>query len=202
MKSARLSRGSAPERAQVPLAVTVLVATVIVMTTYVAPLAGSSPYSPRRETAHIATAENGSVMKLEEPQRIGLAEAGEALQISPSGTHVEKVSPSEIERRLAWIDGTLVLDGTLEQAVEEFNRYNSRRLVIDDPLLRILPVVGRYDAHNPDLFAEDLNRRYRIEHLSLGSPGSKEGTILLKRHPISDATGESIATSTRHKEIP
>jgi len=113
-----------------------------------------------------------------------LVDAGEAVTIGPDGTHVEKVSPEQIKRRLAWRDGMLDFDETLAQAVVEFNQQNKRKLVIDDPSLATLPVTGRYDAHNPDLFAEDLKTTHHIEHTSMGAPGSKSGEIHLR--PMTD----------------
>jgi hypothetical protein len=217
MKHARLSPESAPARIESSLAAIVLMATIIMMiSVYIAPLAWSSPYRIQREKEHTATREDASLVKpgtaslkalsgrdAVEAQRISTAEAGETLQINSSGIHVEKVSSSEIERRLAWIDGTLVLNGTLEQAVEEFNRYNFRQLVIDDTALRTLSVVGRYDAHNPDFFAADLRRSHHIEYVSLGGgSSSKEGTIHLKGRPISHTTRERAIISTRGSEMP
>jgi ferric-dicitrate binding protein FerR (iron transport regulator) len=106
--------------------------------------------------------------------------AGQVALIGPHGTEVHAASDSEVERRMAWIEGTLDFDETLKRAVEEFNRYNERKLFIDDPTLDALPVTGRFDAHNPDLFAEDLQKSHHIDHTSIGNPGSKAAEIHLK----------------------
>jgi ferric-dicitrate binding protein FerR (iron transport regulator) len=111
---------------------------------------------------------------------VGEVRAGQVALIGPRGTEVQTASDSEVERRMAWIGGTLDVDETLQRAVQEFNRYNERKLFIDDPTLDALPVTGRFDAHNPDLFAEDLQKSHNIDHTSIGYPGSKAGEIHLK----------------------
>lgn len=113
-----------------------------------------------------------------------LRSAGEAAQIRPGRIHVEKVNPTEARRRLAWVDGRLDFDVPLAEAVNEFNRYNQRKLIIDEHRLDTVPVVGRYDAYNPDLFADDLRRTHHIEYTSTGTPGSNQGVIHLQpRNP-------------------
>ncbi len=109
--------------------------------------------------------------------------AGQVVLIGPHGTQVRTLSDSEVERRMAWIEGALDFDETLQRAVEEFNRYNERKLVIDDPTLDALPITGRFNAHNPDLFAEALQKSHHINHTSIGTPGSKTGEIHLKPAP-------------------
>ena len=115
--------------------------------------------------------------------------AGEVAQSGPGGIHVEKVNPTAAQRRLAWVDGQLDFDAPLVEAVNEFNRYNQRKLVIDEQRLDAVPVVGRYDAYNPDVFADELRRTHHIEYTSTGTPGSNQGEIHLQprspRSPVS-----------------
>lgn len=60
----------------------------------------------------------------------------------------------EIERSLAWRDGNIVLEGeTLGEGVAEFNRYNTRKLVILDPELAAEKLVGTFHATEPQTFA-------------------------------------------------
>lgn len=64
-------------------------------------------------------------------------------------------APAAIDRTLAWRAGQVVLDGdTLGAAAAEFNRYNSRKIVIDDPALARERFVGRFRTNEPDAFAE------------------------------------------------
>jgi transmembrane sensor len=82
--------------------------------------------------------------------------------VTPDGVEVAKLKPGEFERRTAWIRGELSFDGeSLEEAVEEFNRYNKEQLRVVDPGIRDLKVAGVYHTTDPERFAQ------MIEH-SLG----------------------------------
>lgn len=109
----------------------------------------------------------------EDPRTV---QAEELLAIGPVTSHLEKIAPSDVEHRLAWTRGELEFEHeTLEQAVEEFNRYNRCKLVIADPKIRTLKVGGRYNAHKPEWFAEALSHTHpiAIEHFFGGAPGSQ-----------------------------
>jgi len=45
---------------------------------------------------------------------------------------------------------------TLAEAVAEFNRYNHRQLVIEDPAIAGLHISGTFDATDTDSFVEAL----------------------------------------------
>jgi transmembrane sensor len=64
-------------------------------------------------------------------------------------------APAEIERSLAWREGQIVLEGeTLDQAVVQFNRYNTKQLVITDQSLAQEKLVGQFRATEPGNFAD------------------------------------------------
>jgi transmembrane sensor len=67
---------------------------------------------------------------------------------------VASVPSPQIERELAWQQGMISLDGrTLREAAEEFARYSSTSIVIDDPSLADQTVTGLFSANNPVGFA-------------------------------------------------
>jgi transmembrane sensor len=67
---------------------------------------------------------------------------------------VQSIPHDEAQRRLAWRDGMVDFAGEpLTNAVEEINRHNYRRIVVDDPSLASRPVVGLFRATDPDGFA-------------------------------------------------
>jgi transmembrane sensor len=73
----------------------------------------------------------------------------------PSPKPVE--APAAIDRSLAWRDGQIALEGeTLGDAIEEFNRYNTQKLVIEDPTLRQEKLVGQFRMTEPMAFAHAL----------------------------------------------
>jgi transmembrane sensor len=70
---------------------------------------------------------------------------------------VTRVTHDQAERRLVWRDGLVEFDGeTLHYAVAEINRYNHRRIVIDNPALASRPVVGLFRASDPENFAATI----------------------------------------------
>ena len=66
----------------------------------------------------------------------------------------QRINAAEVERRLAWQRGQLSFeDVTLEYALQEFARYGTVRVVMDDPSIASLKVVGLYSASDPVGFA-------------------------------------------------
>lgn len=66
-------------------------------------------------------------------------------------------------RQLAWREGMIVLkNDTLAQAVEQFNRYNRRQLVIADSTLRNRTFVGRYRVDEAEQFANDVRALLKV----------------------------------------
>ncbi|UDF05025.1 FecR domain-containing protein [Asticcacaulis sp. AND118] len=63
-------------------------------------------------------------------------------------------APDAVDRGLAWRDGQIALDNdSLAHAAAEFNRYNSRKIVIADAALGDEKLVGWFRADQPDTFA-------------------------------------------------
>lgn len=66
--------------------------------------------------------------------------------------------PSEINRKLAWREGKLILTNqTLNDAVADFNRYSARTIVIVDATLGDKRLFGQYKLDSPELFAKDVS---------------------------------------------
>ena len=60
---------------------------------------------------------------------------------------VKPIAPAEADRQLAWREGLVSFDGeSLQAAVAEINRHNRRQIVIDDPVLAAMPIVGVFRA--------------------------------------------------------
>lgn len=69
----------------------------------------------------------------------------------------------DIERRLAWREGQLVFqDEKLADAVADFNRYNTRQIVVADPALNRRTLVGTYRIDQPEHFADDLRALWKV----------------------------------------
>jgi len=68
-----------------------------------------------------------------------------------------RLDPVEVDRRLAWQRGQLSFeDVSLRDALQEFARYSDTPVVIDDPAISQLKVVGLYSASDPVGFAKTV----------------------------------------------
>jgi len=76
--------------------------------------------------------------------------------VSPGNAPAPVPLPAaEVSRQLAWQQGMISLDGmTLRDAAREFARYNSIRIVIEDPEVAGRTVTGLFSANNPIGFAQ------------------------------------------------
>ena len=62
-----------------------------------------------------------------------------------------------IDDALAWRQGLIVMRGmSLGEAAADFNRYNARKLIVDDPDLAAETVVGRFRTDEPEAFASSV----------------------------------------------
>ncbi len=94
------------------------------------------------------------------------------------------VSPQDIEHHLAWVSGQLIFENaTLAETVAEFNRYNRRKLEIDDPTLGQIHLGGAFASTNVDEFIVELNTLFRIQAIPKGGAESGAQVIQLKRGP-------------------
>ncbi|MBL8270123.1 FecR family protein [Steroidobacter sp.] len=69
----------------------------------------------------------------------------------------------ELHRRVAWREGVIELKGeTLAQAVDEFNRYSKRKLVVADPAIAAIRVGGRFETDEADKFLNAITTSFAI----------------------------------------
>ncbi|MGC3980610.1 MAG: FecR domain-containing protein [Steroidobacteraceae bacterium] len=67
------------------------------------------------------------------------------------------LSNEEIDRRLAWRYGNIVFESqTLLQAVEEYKRYSTQPIIIDDARIADRRIVGLFAANDPAGFAQAI----------------------------------------------
>lgn len=81
--------------------------------------------------------------------------AGSMILFDPERENAPEPAAMMIERHLAWRIGQIVLDGqSLSEAATEFNRYNQRRIVVEDPSLGAQRFVGVFQLNEPESFAK------------------------------------------------
>lgn len=93
--------------------------------------------------------------------------AGHRVVIDPrvrAAIKPEAVTPSDIERTLAWQETQFVFDATpLGDAVAAFNSFNRVQLVLGDPALEKRRVGGTFRADNVDALVRLLKTGFEIE---------------------------------------
>ncbi len=138
------------------------------------------------DTVHVAVTEgkvrlesNPSISILDE--RAGAGDslvAGTVADVKNSRISVEQRSIPEIEQTLSWRTGYIALNGTpLADAIAEFNRYNTRQLLIGDASLAALKVEGNFRSNNLDGFIRLLEQGFEVN-----AGESEDGRIVLKRN--------------------
>ena len=90
--------------------------------------------------------------------------AGESADAGQPGISVQTLPSSELVRRLAWTSGHLSFQGeTLEEATQEFNRYNRLQIIIGDRSIAGYQVGGIFLARDPLSFVAALQRSFGIQ---------------------------------------
>ena len=93
-------------------------------------------------------------------QPVRLASA-ETATFSATNTRQEPLSPDEMAGLSAWQRGEIILQGqTLEEAVADYNRYLTRKIVLVDPKLAHLRLGGRFLTSDPDAFLRALSTQF------------------------------------------
>jgi len=76
---------------------------------------------------------------------------------------IETVSPEQMSRELAWINGQLSFhDESLGSAVAAFTRYSERPILLRDPALAREAVSGLYAADDPAGFAQAIGTAFDV----------------------------------------
>jgi transmembrane sensor len=92
-----------------------------------------------------------------------LLSAGTIAHASDAGVLLEKKSVAEAEEVLSWRSGVLVFRNvSLAAAIAEFNRYNTRPVVIEDADIAEFTVAGNFRATNVDAFVRLLESGYPL----------------------------------------
>ena len=77
-----------------------------------------------------------------------LLSAGEQLTVARNGAAAPR--PVDAEAVTAWVQKRLIFEETaLSEVADEFNRYNTRALIIEDPALQQVRISGVYSSTDP-----------------------------------------------------
>jgi len=98
-----------------------------------------------------------------------LVAAGEQLVVTP--TAMSLPTRTNVSNATAWTEKKLVFESTsLEEVVEEFNRYNRQQLVILDPELNSYHISGVFPSTDSSRMVEFLRQRFGV---TLSQSGDK-----------------------------
>ncbi len=128
----------------------------------------------RRELVEL-TVTRGTVAVRDGDSPVQHVAAGDGAALRDGLVARTALNEAVVLQRTAWTQGVIDLTGvSLGQAVEEFNRYRLRPVVIGDPRLAALSVAGRYPASRSDLFVTEVEQRFPVRAVAVG-----DGSVLL-----------------------
>ena len=94
--------------------------------------------------------------------------AGE--QVTVTADAAQKTANPNIAGATAWRERRIVFDSaTLSDVAEEFNRYNQRKLVIEDPELYGFHISGIFSSSDPDSLIKFLRQRSGVKVTERGT---------------------------------
>jgi transmembrane sensor len=114
----------------------------------------------------VAVGAPGTEANFENPSLLASApkvSAGEAATVRRGSVSIRTVLPKDVSRKLAWTAGHLEFQGeTLDDAVQEFNRYNQRQIKIADPSIVKVQFGGSFRTTDLDSFIAALQHSFDI----------------------------------------
>lgn len=120
----------------------------------------------------VAVGQNGNLVRETTTPHIV---AGDGAVIRSGAVAPTVLNADLLRQRTAWQDGVIELDGeTLPQAVEEFNRYRERPIIVGDPRLANLRVGGRFEVDEADKFLTALEGSFAVDAIT-----AADGSIML-----------------------
>lgn len=97
-------------------------------------------------------------------QRIRLRAGERAFVAGNAEVRTEAPGGGEVDRALAWRSGRLDLAGeTLTFAIEELNRYNARKIVLQNPEYGQERLYGIFRTDDPELFARTVGESFELQ---------------------------------------
>jgi transmembrane sensor len=127
-------------------------------------------FGVRRDAADLRVVVTQGVVRLEADADAGgrrlpvtLLPAGSMALASGDGVTVQSASVAQAEDRLSWRSGFLVFHDTpLSAAAAEFNRYNTRKILVADAATAALKVGGNFRWSNAEGFVRLLQQGFPV----------------------------------------
>lgn len=99
----------------------------------------------------------------DEPQAMTVLTAGDDAVAAGDTTSVAKEPIREVLAKLGWRRGVITFDhATLADAAAEFNRYNTTKIVITDPVVGSITIDGTFPTNDVAAFAEAARDTFKL----------------------------------------
>lgn len=132
-------------------------------------IAVGTKFSVRREADNVRVIVTEGRVRVEHagPRQLAqttLISAGSVALAGESGVLVEDQALADVEDRLSWRHGFVIFHETpLADAVAEFNRYNTRQIVIANRALESIRIGGTFRPGNAEAFVRLLSKGFPIQ---------------------------------------
>jgi len=94
---------------------------------------------------------------------VAFVPAGHAARVVASEVLVKPEAPAEGEAALSWRRGYLIFhDTSIADAVAEFNRYSTRKIVIEDPAIGSIRIGGNFRSTSSEAFLRLLSDGFPV----------------------------------------
>ena len=133
-------------------------------------IAVGTAFSVRRDGDDVLVVVTEGVVKIKGGGRSVPVPAGNVARSGRDGTIVQSKAVSDLDAALSWRTGFLVFRETpLAEAVAEFNRYNSRKIVVADDGVGNIRLSGKFRSTQHDAFIRLLEAGFPVRVQQAGS---------------------------------
>jgi transmembrane sensor len=131
-------------------------------------IAVGTRFDVRRSTGELRVVVTRGLVRLQsasDPQSPpAMLPAGSIALVDGGDVVIRHFQPDQMNEYLSWRSGHVVFHGTpLADAIEEFNRYNQRQIVIRDPSLDNLRVGGNFRLDNSEAFVRLMQEVFPLQ---------------------------------------
>jgi transmembrane sensor len=123
-------------------------------------------FSVRRDGDRVVVAVVDGRVRVDEVKETkppAIVTRGDTVIAEPAATLVTPKSIDRVESELAWRRGLLEFDkSTISDAAQEINRYNRKKLVVEDAQAGAIRITGSFEAENIDAFARLLRQAFGL----------------------------------------
>jgi transmembrane sensor len=123
-------------------------------------------FSVRRQGDRVVVAVAEGKVRLDSVRRQkppAVVTGGDVVIANAAATLVTPKSLERVESELAWRRGLLMFDkASLVEAAAEVNRYNRKKLVVEDETAAAIRITGSFEAENVDAFARLLREAFGL----------------------------------------